>query len=182
MAAPHLGLLLQVADARREGACGHRMQHPTAQLQAYSPQVLECKVGVGRTLVRQGERSLCEVQWPQSLSAQFQRQIDLLAALIGKARKPVSLQSAATEVYRDEDVDAMASHKRVLHSLRERVGPFIAQRQAALSFEFQKVWIDNCSFRRIRQDDAGAAEMVAWLDRRLSWTFHGTDRRLSARR
>lgn len=105
----------------------------------------------------------------EPLSAQFQRQIDLLAALIGKAHKPIPLRSIATEVYRDEDVDAMASLKRVLHSLRERVGPIINQRQAALSLDFQKVWIDACSFQRVRQDVTDGDEMVAWLGRH----YHG---------
>lgn len=105
----------------------------------------------------------------EPLSSQFQRQVSLLAALIGNAHKPIPLQIVAAEVYRDDDVDAMASLKRVLHSLRERVGPIIVQREAALSLNFQKVWIDACSFQQARHDGADAAEMVAWLDRH----YHG---------
>lgn len=104
----------------------------------------------------------------EPMSAQFQRQVELLAVLIGKAHKPVPLHSAAAEIYRDEDVDAVASLKRVLHSLRERVGPIILQRQAALSLDFQKVWIDACSFQQVRQEVGDASEL-AWLDRH----YHG---------
>lgn len=105
----------------------------------------------------------------EALSVQYQRQIELLAALIGRQGRSTSLRSVAIDVYPNDDVEVLGSIKRVLHSLRARVGPIVVQRHASLELDFSKVWIDACSFQRLRHDSVSAAKTEAWLDQ----YYHG---------
>lgn len=100
----------------------------------------------------------------EPMSVQFLRQIELLAALIGAEGKPTPLHTLAANVYQHDDVEAMGSIKRVLHSLRVRVGKIIVQRNASLELDFRKVWIDACSFQHLRHQAGSAAKIEAWLD------------------
>lgn len=99
----------------------------------------------------------------ESLSVQFIRQIELLAALIGKEGKATPLYLVGGEVYQTDDVDVIGSLKRVLHSFRERFGKIVVQRNSSLSLDFSKVWIDACSFQRLSRDTASATEIEGWL-------------------
>lgn len=101
----------------------------------------------------------------EPLSAQFQRQMELLAVLISHNGRPTPLHRVASDVYADEDVDPSNSIKRVLHSLRSRIGPVIVQQHASLTVDFNRVWIDACSFQGVRPDSSDAIEIEAWLDR-----------------
>ncbi len=100
----------------------------------------------------------------EPLSVQFQRQIELLAALIGKEGRPTPLHTIASDVYQHEDVDAIGSIKRILHSLRERLGHVIVQHNASLALDFSKVWIDVCSLQRLLREAASADEIEIWLN------------------
>jgi hypothetical protein len=100
----------------------------------------------------------------QPLSAQSPRQIALLSSLIGRQGAPTSIHTIAADVYAEEPVDPLGSLKRVLHSLRSRVGPIVIQHHSALALDFGKVWIDACSFQQLRREGAGAIEIEAWLD------------------
>lgn len=101
----------------------------------------------------------------EHLSAQFQRQIELLSALIARQLTPVAVQSVAADIYGGEEVDPITSVKRVLHSLRARVGHAVVQRNASLALDFQKVWIDASSFQALSREVNDPAELEAWLDR-----------------
>lgn len=100
----------------------------------------------------------------EPLSAQFLRQIALLAALISKEGRPAPLHILAADVYPQEDVEVIGSLKRVLHSLRERIGQCIIQRNAALALDFRKVWIDACSLQRLLREADTMLEIEAWLN------------------
>lgn len=99
----------------------------------------------------------------ESLSVQFLRQIELLVALIGMEGKPTPVHALATDVYQHDDVDAIGSIKRVLHSLRGRIGKVITQRNTSLELDFTKVWIDACSFQQLRHLSCNAPDIEAWL-------------------
>ena len=101
----------------------------------------------------------------EHLSAQFQRQIELLATLIARPQTPVAIQSVAADIYEDEEVDPVASVKRVLHSLRARVGQAVVQRNASLALDFEKVWIDACGFQWFSHEVGDAVMIETWLDR-----------------
>ena len=103
------------------------------------------------------------------MSVQFQRQIELLAALIGKEGKPTPVYIVAGDVYQTDDVEVIGSIKRVLHSFRERLGQIVIQRNSSLSLDFSKVWIDACGFQRLIRETSSATEIEAWLDR----YYHG---------
>lgn len=105
----------------------------------------------------------------EALSVQYKRQIELLAALIGRQGRSTSLRSVAIDVYPNDDVEVLGSIKRVLHSLRARVGPIVVQRHASLELDFSKVWIDACSFQRLRHDSVSAVKSESWLDQ----YYHG---------
>jgi hypothetical protein len=105
----------------------------------------------------------------EALSVQFQRQIELLAALIGHEGRPAPLHAVAADVYADDDVEVIGSIKRVLHSVRERLGRIVVQQHASLALDFSKVWIDACSFQCLRRDAGSASEIEAWL----SEHYHG---------
>lgn len=107
----------------------------------------------------------------EPLSVQFQRQIELLAALVAKQGKPTPLHVIAADLYAGEDVDPIASVKRVLHSLRSRVGHVVEQRHASLALDFEKVWIDACSFQQLQREAADAEALEAWLDRHYQGHF-----------
>jgi hypothetical protein len=107
----------------------------------------------------------------EPLSAQFQRQIELLTALIAREGRPTPFHVLAGDIYQDADIEAIGSTKRVLHSLRARIGPVIVQRNASLSIDFTKVWIDACSFQRLCREARDATEVVAWLDRYYQGDF-----------
>lgn len=100
-----------------------------------------------------------------SLSAQYPRQLELLAAIIARYNKPVPLATLAAEIYAGEHVEPIASLKRVLHSLRGRMkGESISQRDAALSFDFAFVWVDACSLLELRRVGSTSREVERWLD------------------
>jgi hypothetical protein len=101
----------------------------------------------------------------EPLSTQFQRQLELLAALIGNDGKPTPIHVVAADVYPLEDVDGIGSIKRVLHSLRQRVGPIVVQRNATLAVDFNKVWIDACSLGKLFRQGSGDDDIERWLDR-----------------
>ena len=107
----------------------------------------------------------------EPLSAQFQRQIELLCVLIARPHRPVPLHTIATEMYGSEVADAAGSVKRVLHSLRSRFGPIVMQRNASLSLDFNKVWIDACSLQWLRRESRDVTEIEAWLDRHYAGQF-----------
>ena len=100
----------------------------------------------------------------EPLSVQFQRQIELLAALIGKEGKPTPVYIVAGDVYQTDDVEVIGSIKRVLHSFRERFGQIVIQRNSSLSLDFSKIWIDACGFQRLSRETSGASQIEAWLD------------------
>jgi LuxR family transcriptional regulator, maltose regulon positive regulatory protein len=99
----------------------------------------------------------------EHLSVQFQRQIELLAALIGKEGRPTPLHTIASDVYQDEDVDAIGSIKRILHSLRERLGHVVVRHNASLALDFSYVWIDACTLQRLLRETDSANEVEIWL-------------------
>lgn len=101
----------------------------------------------------------------EPLSTQFQRQLELLAALIGNNGTPTPIHVVAADVYPLEDVDGIGSIKRVLHSLRQRVGPIVVQRNATLALDFSKVWIDACSLGKLLRQGSGDGDIEIWLDR-----------------
>jgi hypothetical protein len=105
----------------------------------------------------------------EPLSVQFQRQIELLAALIGKEGKPTPVYIVAGDVYQTDDVEVIGSIKRVLHSFRERLGQIVIQRNSSLSLDFSKVWIDACGFQRLCRETCSATEIEAWLNQ----YYHG---------
>jgi len=100
----------------------------------------------------------------EPLSVQFQRQIELLTALISRSGKSVPLHMVASDVYQDDNVDSIGSTKRVLHSLRQRLGHIIDQHHATLSFNFTKVWIDVCSLQQVFREADNDNEIAVWLD------------------
>jgi hypothetical protein len=99
----------------------------------------------------------------EPLSAQLKRQVELLASLIGKLGKPTSIQVVAADVYGHDEVDPVNSIKRVLHLLKARTGRAIKRERGLLALDFNKVWIDACSFQQLRRAGAGASEIEAWL-------------------
>ncbi|MDE2395422.1 MAG: hypothetical protein KGM91_08275 [Burkholderiales bacterium] len=101
----------------------------------------------------------------EPLSPQFLRQIELLAVLVERQGKPTPLGAFAAALYAGEGVDPIASVKRILHSLRSRLGQVVVQRNASLALDFEKVWIDACSFQQLQREAASSAELEAWLDR-----------------
>lgn len=100
----------------------------------------------------------------EPLSVQFQRQIELLAALIGREGRSAPVHTIASDVYQHDDVDAIGSIKRVLHSFRERVGHIVVQRNASLALDFSKVWIDACSLQRLLREADNGFEIEVWLN------------------
>ena len=100
----------------------------------------------------------------EPLSVQFQRQIELLTVLIGKEGRSAPVHTIAADVYQHDDVDAIGSIKRVLHSLRERVGHIVVQRNASLALDFSKVWIDACSLQRLLREAENGQEIEVWLN------------------
>lgn len=107
----------------------------------------------------------------EPLSVQFQRQIELLTALIGSEGKSTPFHTIASDVYQHDDVDAIGSLKRVLHSFRERVGHIVVQRNASLALDFRKVWIDACSLQRLLREADNAHEIEVWLNQHYRGHF-----------
>lgn len=101
----------------------------------------------------------------EPLSAQFIRQIELLTILVDRAQKPSALTAVAAEIYGNEEVDPMASLKRVLHSLRQRIGNVVVQKNGLLALDFKKVWVDAASFQELTHHASDAVETEVWLDR-----------------
>lgn len=99
------------------------------------------------------------------LSVQFIRQIELLTTLIAAEGRPTPLHNVASNLYQFDDVEEIGSLKRVLHSLRKRMGPIVIQRNSALQFDFGKVWIDTSSFLYLRRNGTQQSDIEAWLDR-----------------
>lgn len=101
----------------------------------------------------------------EHLSSQFQRQIELLIALVSRPRDAIALQTLGAEIYAGEHVDPVASLKGVLHSLRARLGKVVTQSNAALSLDFGRVWIDAASLQRLLHEGTDSMEIESWLDR-----------------
>ena len=100
-----------------------------------------------------------------------QRQIELLASLIGKHGKPTAKQVVAAEVYGDDEVDPANSLKRVLHTLKSRLGKAITRERGLLALDFSTVWIDAASLLQQMRDGASTTETLAWLDQHYHGNF-----------
>lgn len=101
----------------------------------------------------------------EHLSAQFQRQIELLVTLIARPQTAVALHAVGAEIYAGEHVDPIASVKGILHSLRARLGKVVVQSNAALALDFERVWIDASSFQWLALEVTDSAAIEGWLDR-----------------